>query len=93
MQYVFFSLSLSLFQVTELSLIGLDCPDPVADLSGATYRQSWPFCPCRVRFLLRRHSGLGDGDEEIFCVESGNDEMDGQAGEAPTRSPGWDEGH
>jgi len=89
----FFSLSLSLFQVTELSLIGLDCPDPVAGLSGATYRQPWPFGPCRVRFLLRRRSGLGDGDEEIFCVESGNDEMDGQAGEASTRSPGWDEGY
>lgn len=92
MQYVF-SLPLTLFRMTQLSLIGLDFPDPVAGLSGVTYHQSWPFCPCRVRFLLRRRPGHGDGDEAIFCVESGNDEMDGQAGEAPTRSPGWDEGH
>lgn len=88
----FFSL-LFLFRVTQLSLIVLDFPDSVAGLSGATCGQSWPFCSCRVRFLLRRRSVPRDGDEEIFCVESGNNEMDGQAGEAPTRSPGWDESH
>jgi len=79
--------------MTQLSLIGLDLPDPAAGLSGPTYPQSWPLCTCRVRFLLRYDSVHGGGDEAVFYVEDGNDEMDGQAGEASTRSFGWDEGH
>ena len=89
MQYVLFHCYCR-FRVTQPSLIDLNLVDLAADLSGATYRQSWPLCPCRFHSSLPCRSVHGGGDEAVFCVESGNDEMDGQAGEAPTRYQGID---
>jgi len=68
--YLFEQLQKCRFRVTQLCLIGLNLVDLAADLSGTTYRQSWPLCHCRFHSSLPCRSVHGGGDEAVFCVET-----------------------